>query len=309
MNEVKNIDFKSMVYSLEKQFSELCKEDLKFKQEALFALSLLSANKYLSDCATSNPNALVRAILNIATVNISLNPALQYAYLVPRATKKGLPPSICLDISYRGLLKIATDSGSIKFAKAEIVKEKDEFIYRGALSLPTHNMNPFSDRGQVIGVYCIAKTCDNDFLVGVMSREECEKIKSRSMAPNASWTSDFEEMCKKTIIKREQKTWPKTERLANAISILNEHEGIDFQEEQKEEVVKPIDYEKKNKLIEDVAIYISKKTTGMSLQQKGEYLKNINVKTIGDLKRKSEEELQKILAVEIKQITTEDIPF
>jgi recombination protein RecT len=35
-------------------------------------------------------------------------------------------------------------------------------------------------------------------------------------------------MLKKTVIKRASKLWPKSERIQQAVEVINEHEGIDF---------------------------------------------------------------------------------
>ena len=157
-----------------------------------------------------------------------MNPAEKLAYLVPRKGKA------CLDVSYMGLIRLATDTGSIMWARAELVHEHDEFIYHGATEKPEFNSpNPFN-RGQIVGVYCVAKTKEGDYLSGIMSIEEVNSIRDRSEAfkkNSGPWVTDYGEMVKKTIIKRESKTWPKTdktERFDKAIEVINEHEGIDF---------------------------------------------------------------------------------
>jgi recombination protein RecT len=138
------------------------------------------------------------------------------------------------------LIKIATDTGSIRWAKAELVYSNDTFTYKGVNIPPAHEFNPFGDRGEFIGVYCVAKTSDGDFLCETMTAQEIHDIRNKSEAFKAfasgkasqcPWHDFFGEMTKKTCIKRASKTWPKSQRgdmLQNAIAILNEHEGIDF---------------------------------------------------------------------------------
>ena len=221
----------SAVMDFESSFESVNAYKLNFKKEATFALQLLKANDFLRRTASENPDSLKNAITNLSAIGISLNPATKEAYLVPRKSQ------VCLDISAIGLLKLATDSGSIKWAVAEIVREKDTFEYRGIDLSPIHSMNPFSDRGPIIGVYVIARTSDGDSLVTVMSSKECHDIRDRSEAWKAfiskkvqscPWSTDEGEMMKKTIIKRASKTWPKSERLDTAVSVLNDHEGIEF---------------------------------------------------------------------------------
>ena len=190
--------------------------------ESMFALQAITSNDYLMQIANSRPESLRDAIINIASVGLSLNPVTQYAYLVPRDGKA------CLDISYKGLIKLATDTGSMMWVRAEIVYEKDKFVHLGPAEKPEHKSNPFRDRGDMIGVYCIAKTNDGDHLVDVMSMAEVHKVRDKSQSwvkqKKGPWKDWPGEMWKKTIIKRASKLWPRTkvERLANAVDVLND---------------------------------------------------------------------------------------
>lgn len=93
-------------------------------------------------------------------------------------------------------------------------------------------MNPFSDRGSTIGAYCVAKTNTGELLVDTISRMELDHIKSCAKTPEV-WENWFDEMAKKAIIKRAAKQWPKnkeTEQLNEAIQVINNYEGNDFEE-------------------------------------------------------------------------------
>ena len=201
---------------------------VEYQREANFARMAIEKNDYLMKIADKHPQSLRDAVINIAAVGLTLNPAQQYAYIVPR------DGAACLDISYKGLIKLATDSGAIKWVQAEVVYSSDEFEYNGPTEKPTHKSQPFAkDRGDIIGVYCVAKLADGDFLTEVMAEADIKDVMLSSPAAakdHSPWKRFYGEMCKKTVIKRASKTWPRTEqgeRLAEAIEILNEHEGID----------------------------------------------------------------------------------
>ena len=226
------------IAAAERSFQKTLSDDAQvtYARESVLALDACRRNDRLMEVARENPSSLQMAIVNIALVNLSLNPATQYAFLVPRDGR------VCLDISYRGFIKIATDTGSIKWAQADVVYSEDAFEYFGPTEKPKHSSDPFStDRGEMIGVYCVAKTADDDFLTTVMSKAEVNEVMQASKSATSKyspWKKYPQEMWKKTVIKRAQKTWPrtdKTERLAKAIDIVNEHEGIDFQWEHSEE--------------------------------------------------------------------------
>ncbi|MBN2702381.1 MAG: recombinase RecT [Methylothermaceae bacterium] len=196
---------------------------LDFRSEAVFAFQALERNEYLRDTALRNPISLRLSMENVAAVRLTLNPATQFAFLVPR------DGAVVLDISYRGLIKIATDSGSILWARAELVYEDDKFEWRGPAQAPVHETDIFAeDRGAFRGVYCLAKTPQNDILVEAMPAHEVHKIRDTSRAKKGPWVTWFEEMARKSVIKRASKTWPKGDlRLFKAIQILNQHEGLD----------------------------------------------------------------------------------
>jgi len=89
----------------------------------------------------------------------------------------------------------------------------------------------------MVGVYCIAKTKEGDYLCEMMDKPQIEKVRESSPAKDSAygpWKNYPEEMWKKVCIKRASKTWPKTdktERLSSAVEILNQHEGIEFDRE------------------------------------------------------------------------------
>ena len=219
--------------------------NIEFVKESSFAVQQIYKSDKTLAAARNNPTSLQYAMANVASVGLSLNPATAYAYLVPR------DKAICLDISYRGLIKIATDTGSIMWAQADIVCANDIFEYRGKTKEPKHIVegNFFTaDRGDVVGVYCKAKTCDGDYLIEVMTEEEIESIKNKSPSASSSyspWNTFPNEMRKKAVIKRASKTWPKTERherLDHAIEYINQAEGIDFNERKQEDYDLMSDY-------------------------------------------------------------------
>lgn len=212
---------------------------LVWKSEANFAMQAVNKNDRAIAAFQSNPQSLRDSVINVASVGLSLNPAYDYAYLVPRDNQ------ICLDIGYQGLIKIATDTGSILWAKAEVVYSNDQFDYNGPAQLPTHIADPFSsDRGDIVGVYCIAKTLDGDYLIETMPESEIINIKNKSPSARSSyspWNTFPNEMRKKAVIKRASKTWPKTDRkdrLSKVIDYVNQEEGIDIDQSYSEDLKK-----------------------------------------------------------------------
>ncbi|MDI6634325.1 recombinase RecT [Pantoea dispersa] len=201
-------------------------QSITWAKESQFAIQQFQKNDFLAKTAISNPISAQNAIINVAAIGISLNPASKLAYLVPR---DGM---ICLDISYMGLLHIAQAAGVIKWGQCKLVHASDTYETNGLDKAPTHKYNAFvtpEERGAVIGGYCTVKTADGDYLTEEMSLAEIEDIRKVSKAgtsPKGPWVNFWSEMARKTIVKRASKYWPRADRLDNATDMLNETEGV-----------------------------------------------------------------------------------
>lgn len=221
--------YETAIVEAKDRFNSLSGGHVNYGDEEIFAMQMLTKNDYVFKVANQNPGSVQLAMINVASTGLTLNPAMGYAYLVPRDGQ------IVLDISYKGLIKIATDAGSVMWARAECVHERDAFTYHGPAAMPEIRTDPFRDRGEIIGAYCIAKTVDGDILTEVMDLEAIHTIRSKSSAwvrgsqgKKGPWEDFFAEMCRKSVIKRARKTWPYTERddrMAKAVEIANQAEG------------------------------------------------------------------------------------
>lgn len=223
LERIENV--KQVVMLAEVDFNRLAKIHgaVNFARESSFALQILQDSSFLAEAAMANQDSIKRAILNVAAIGLTLSPVHKLAYLVPRKKK------VCLEISYRGFVQLATDIGAIKWAHAEVVCENDRFELRGIGKEPLHAFNPFdSARGEVVGAYCVAKTHDGDFLTTVMSAEEIISIRDRSesfKSNSGPWVTDRNEMIKKTVIRRAYKSWPMTDgrkRFDVAVDVTND---------------------------------------------------------------------------------------
>ncbi|HBB6752243.1 TPA: recombinase RecT [Citrobacter freundii] len=258
-------------------------QSVTWAKESQFAIQYFQRNDYLAKTALSNPTSAQNAIINVAAIGITLNPASKLAYLVPR---DGM---VCLDISYMGLLHLAQSTGSIKWGQCKLVYSNDTYESNGLDTAPTHKYNAFGDRGKVVGGYCTVKTADGDYLTEEMSMAEIKATEATSKAKNGPWKSFWEEMARKTIVKRASKYWPRAERLDNAIHVINEDEGV-FQEpvmaHKSEEDIREDEHRKQQEVIDHVQTLCDemaqaenmddlkrifadayKRTVGMKLQQ------------------------------------------
>ncbi|WOB06550.1 recombinase RecT [Piscinibacter gummiphilus] len=205
---------------------------INFESEASFAVQIVTANEYLLKVAKNARQSMHNAIVNVAAIGLTLNPAKKQAYLVPRKVgKQGVV--VCLDVGWGGLIDLAVEAGAIMWAKAHEVYANDEFQRTNDGTPPHHKFKEFTDRGDLVAIYVVSKLPNGDFLTEVMTVGEINDIRDRSEAFKAyqenkisktPWVDDWLEMAKKTVVRRASKWWRgrgNTARLERAIHMLD----------------------------------------------------------------------------------------
>lgn len=120
-----------------------------------------------------------------------------------------------------GILKKVRNSGELVSLTSNVVYSGDEFDYwvdEEGEHL-THKPNMLApDRGKPIGVYALAKTKDGGVYVEVMSIAQVEQVRSSSRAKDSGpWVSWWDEMARKTVIRRLSKRLPMSTDLDSLI--------------------------------------------------------------------------------------------
>jgi len=170
------------------------------------------------DC---DPRSLISAVLE--TSQLGLAPGiLGEAYLVPfRNTKMG-KREVQLIVGYRGLVTLARRSGELSTIYAKEVYDRDEFDYCFGLEPRLKHKPsdlPEKERGPLRYVYAVARLKDGGVQFDIMTRADVEKIRGRSKAKDSGpWITDYEEMCKKTILRRLCKLLPSSVELQEAMA-------------------------------------------------------------------------------------------
>ena len=152
------------------------------------------------------PESFYGAVLQCAALGLEPGSALGHCYLLPFGNGKDKQgrPNAQLIIGYRGMIDLARRSGQIISLQAYCVHEQDTFNYKLGLDPDIeHIPASVADRGKVTHVYAVAKLKGDGVQFEVMSRAEIEKVRTSSKAGNSGpWSSHWEEMAKKTVIRR-----------------------------------------------------------------------------------------------------------
>lgn len=157
------------------------------------ATTLLLRTPKLADCSQES---FMRAMLDCSS--LGLEPDGRRCHLIPYGKE------VQLIVDWKGLVELAKRSGEVTSWKAETVKENDAFEWtNGEIS---HSVNWREDRGKLQAVYSIVKLENGEVDTEVMTLAEVEAIRKRSKASGSGpWVTDFEEMAKKTVIRRHSK--------------------------------------------------------------------------------------------------------
>lgn len=169
------------------------------------------------------PESFYGAVLQCAALGLEPGSALGHCYLLPFGNGKDKQgrPNAQLIIGYRGMIDLARRSGQIISLQAYCVHEQDTFNYKLGLDPDIeHIPASVADRGKVTHVYAVAKLKGDGVQFEVMSRAEIEKVRTSSKAGNSGpWSSHWEEMAKKTVIRRLFKYLPVSIEAVRAVEI------------------------------------------------------------------------------------------
>lgn len=170
-------------------------------------LSAISMNPKLSECT---PSSFLGAMMTSAQLGLEVNTPLGQAYVLPYSNKGQLEAQF--QLGYKGLIDLAYRSGEVEVIQAHIVYENDEFECEYGLDPKLIHKPASIDRGEPVKVYAMFKTKSGGFGFEVMSMEDVKthaakysKAYGSSFSP---WKTNFEEMAKKTVLKRVLKYAP-----------------------------------------------------------------------------------------------------
>lgn len=170
-----------------------------------------------------NTESFLGAVLQCAQLGLEPGGALGHCYLLPFGNGKAKDgrPNAQLIIGYRGMIDLARRSGQIVSICAYTVHEKDHFVWRLGLDPDIeHVPSPEADRGPMTYVYAVAKLKGGGVQFEVMSRAEVEKVRKQSKAGSSGpWVTHFDEMAKKTVIRRLFKYLPVSIEAARAVEV------------------------------------------------------------------------------------------
>ena len=189
-------------------------------QEISSVIATVAASVALQRCT---PESIALAAYDAATLGLPVN-KLGLAWLVPFGQEAKL------QIGYRGYIQLVIESGFVLDVSAECVYQNDKFKYILGSNPSIFHEPTMGHRGNFIAVYAIARLANGLLKHVVMSKEQVEHIKSKSKsAANGPWVTDYDEMAKKSVIKRLCKSLPYNTPGLHKVEMATEMESFNNQ--------------------------------------------------------------------------------
>lgn len=179
-------------------------------------IQALVKNPELLECT---PESVVVSVFEAAAQGLEPTGAAGGAHLVPFNVNVGTKQNprwekrAQLIPDYRGVIRLVTKEPSeVSALEARVVKEGDDFEYAlGTDAFVRHvpKLDPGRSDRATTHVYAIARLKSGASIPDVMDRAEIERIQKRGRQRDFSpWATDWDEMAKKTMIKRIAKNLP-----------------------------------------------------------------------------------------------------
>lgn len=185
--------------------------------------------------ASADQTSFLGAIMQCAQLGLEPGGALGHCYLLPFENRRKQIVEVQFIVGYRGMIDLARRSGQIVSLSARSVHDGDHFEYEyGLQETVVHRPSDKPKSAEtLLYVYAVAKLKDGGVQFEVMSRSEIERVRDESngykvaqkYGNDSPWTSHFEEMAKKTVIRRLFKYLPVSIELSTAVGLDEQSEG------------------------------------------------------------------------------------
>lgn len=164
---------------------------------------------------------------------LGLEPALGRAWFIPFRNNEKNTSECTLIIGYAGLCDLARRSGNVLSIEVHAVREGDEFEVSLGTDGTIKHIPKFPKDGSVLPeAYCyysVAKFRDGGHHTCIMTLAEIKKIQSDSQKMNSSvWKNHFEEMAKKTVLRRAAKMWPLSIMDHSFTEAMQHNDSVEF---------------------------------------------------------------------------------
>ena len=192
-------------------------------------VAAVADNMDLLDCDRAS---LLKACLSAAELGLSLNKSMAEADILKVWDGRMKRNVAQFRPRYKGLMKLALQSGEVLKIESRLVYERDVFEVEEGIEPRIIHKHGLSDRGEKVGAYCVWKLKNGETQFEIMSKEEILSIRNRSSSKTKDgvivgpWKTDEAEMWRKTVVRRATKYMPLSTEAQRAVMADNYAEGV-----------------------------------------------------------------------------------
>lgn len=197
----KDTSLKGLIKTMEPEIKKALPSVITPERFTRMVFTALSSTPKLQQCT---PQSFLGAMMQAAQLGLEPNTPIGQAYLIPYKNK-GIQ-ECQFQLGYKGLIDLAYRSGEIKDIQAHEVYENDAFEYEFGLEPKLKHIPAAHDRGEIVMYYAVFHMVNGGYGFEVMSKEDIiNHAKKTSQSYDSSyspWAKYFDEMAKKTVIKK-----------------------------------------------------------------------------------------------------------
>jgi len=211
-------DIRSLISqtSVRKQLAIAAPKHLSVDRLLRVAMTAIQKTPRLLDCT---PDSILACVMTCAELGLEPSGVLGQAYFVPYRNKRGIYQAQFIP-GYRGYIALARRTGDVLSVQAQAVFEEDHFVIQYGTDEKLEHIPTNGERGKLLGAYVFFKFKDGGHSFDWMTVEDIEKIRKRSKASDdGPWKTDYNEMAKKTVIRRHAKLTPMSIEYAKAAAL------------------------------------------------------------------------------------------
>ncbi|MBT4838221.1 MAG: recombinase RecT [Methylococcales bacterium] len=203
MSNVQTVEKPLAVYLSEQkaQIQKALPKHMSSERMVRIFLTEVRKNEKLAKCTSMS---LLSAMIQTSQLGLEPGNGLGYAYLIPYGKEA------TLQIGYKGLMDLARRSGSISSITTHCVYEQDMFEIEYGIEEKFKHVPTRGSRGEIIAAYAVARLKDGGHQLEFMWRDEIDKIKesaqsvinAKKYGKQTPWDTNYDQMAKKTVIRR-----------------------------------------------------------------------------------------------------------
>jgi len=203
-------EVESILAKADKQIAAALPRHMTPERMARISFSAVQRQPKLLECT---PRSIAIAVINASELGLEPN-LLGECYLVPYKNECVLIPG------YKGLIKLARNSGQLVSIQADVVRAGDVFEFEKGLN-PILRHVPSAepeDKREITHAYAVAELQGGAKQFEVMTKAQIDAIRAKSPAGRfGPWIDHYPEMAKKTVVRRMFKYLPASPEVERAM--------------------------------------------------------------------------------------------